>query len=214
MAYTDLVTILSTDWVDSTATRSRLGEERADQLQQVHDSILRETIEEHEGSVVKNSGDGALATFRSATNALAAAVAIQRRFDARSRSGEQIQLRVGVSAGDVLHRDGDIFGTPVVEAVRLEASAAPGQIICSDLVRVLARGRGNFDFELLGLLELKGLPDAVAACSVAWDRIETDAEAGLPLPPELATTSDTPFVGRGDELRTLTEQAIDAAQPS
>src|SRR6266850_2987988 len=102
MASTDLVTIVSTDWVESTATRTRLGEDRADRLQHQHDAILKETIEHHEGTVVKNSGDGALATFHSATNALAAAVAIQQRFDAHSRSrptDEAIALRVGISAG-------------------------------------------------------------------------------------------------------------------
>src|SRR5207253_7794442 len=124
MASTDLVTIVSTDWVASTATRTRLGEDRADQLQHQHDTILRETIEQNDGIVVKNSGDGVLATFHSATNALAAGVAIQQRFAAHSRSrpvDEMIALRVGISAGDVVRRDDDIFGAPVVEAVRLQS---------------------------------------------------------------------------------------------
>src|SRR2546421_12890692 len=144
MASTDLVTIVSTDWVGSTATRTRLGEDRADQLQHLHDTILKETIEQHDGIVVKNSGDGVLATFHSATNALAAGVAIQQRFDAHSRSrpvDEMIALRVGISAGDVVNRDDDVFGTSVIEAVRLQAAASPRQILCSDLVRALGRGR-------------------------------------------------------------------------
>src|SRR5205814_1452475 len=70
MADTDLVTIVVTDWVDSTGTRSRLGEERADELQRVHDRLLRESIAQHEGTVVKGSGDGVLATFHSATRAI------------------------------------------------------------------------------------------------------------------------------------------------
>src|SRR5215210_7964322 len=102
MAATDLLTIVSTDWVDSTATRTRLGEDRADQLQHRHDAILKDTIEEHEGVLVKNSGDGALATFRSTINALAAAIAIQQRLDVHSRAAppdEAIAARIGVSAG-------------------------------------------------------------------------------------------------------------------
>ncbi len=54
MASTDLVTILSTDWVESTTTRTRLGEDRADQLQRLHDEILKDIIERNEGDVIKN----------------------------------------------------------------------------------------------------------------------------------------------------------------
>jgi class 3 adenylate cyclase/tetratricopeptide (TPR) repeat protein len=214
MAATDLVTILSTDWVESTATRTRLGEERADRLQERHDETLRTTIEQHDGDVVKNSGDGALATFGSATNALAAAVAIQQRFDAQSRQandGERIALRIGVSVGDVLRRDDDIFGAAVVEAVRLQASAAPNQILCSDLVRALARGRGGFEFELVGLLELKGLPDPVAACAVQWAPV-APADSTLTFPPELAIGAASSFVGRRRELEFALARALQSEQ--
>ena len=76
---TDLFVILSSDWVDSTATRTRLGEEPADMLQEFHDSLLRKIIGAHSGHVVKHSGDGVLATFRSALSALASGVEIQER---------------------------------------------------------------------------------------------------------------------------------------
>ena len=49
-------------------------------------------------------------------------------------------MRVGLSAGDIVHQDGDIFGSPVVEAVRLQEAAEPAQILCSDIVRSLGRG--------------------------------------------------------------------------
>ncbi len=214
MAATDLVTILSTDWVESTATRTRLGEERADRLQERHDETLRVIIERNGGVVVKNSGDGVLATFPSATNALAAAVAILQQFDAQSRNardGEAIKLRVGVSAGDVLRRDDDIFGTAVVEAVRLQSTAAPNQILCSDLVRALARGRGGFEFELVGLLELKGLPEPVAACSVSWLPVALP-KAVLPLPPELSIATAESFVGRANELAFALKRALETSQ--
>ena len=69
---TDLLIILSSDWVGSTATRTRIGEESADALQEIHDALLRKVIGGEGGHVVKHSGDGVLATFRSATSALAA----------------------------------------------------------------------------------------------------------------------------------------------
>src|SRR3954469_23865546 len=215
MASTDLVTILSTDWVASTNTRTRLGEDRADQLQRLHDEILKETIERNDGAVIKNSGDGVLATFHSVTNALGAAVAIQQRFDGHSRAAsadEAIALRVGISAGDVVHRDDDVFGTAVIEAVRLQSAAAPQQILCSDLVRALGRGRGGFEFELVGLLDLKGLPEPVAACSVVWAPVE--ASTTLPLPPELSIGSTAHFGGRDEELELATQCALAAEHPN
>jgi class 3 adenylate cyclase len=60
---TDLVIILSSDWVGSTATRAQLGEDRADALQEVHDALLRKVIAAEGGRVVKHYGDGVLATF-------------------------------------------------------------------------------------------------------------------------------------------------------
>jgi adenylate cyclase len=163
---TDLLIILSSDWVGSTATRTRIGEDSADALQEIHDALLRKIIGAEGGHVVKHSGDGVLATFRSATAALAAALVIQEQFRAFSASKDAIapmEIRVGLAAGDVKHLTGDIFGTPVVEAVRLQSAAAPGEVLCSELVRVLGCGRGGFEFDDAGQLELKGLPGPVHA---------------------------------------------------
>ncbi len=121
-------------------------------------------------------------------------------------------MRVGISAGDVMHRDGDVFGSAVVEAVRLQSVASPQQILCSDLVRALGRGRGGFEFELVGLFDLKGLPDPVAACSVVWAPAETSG--ALPMPPELAIGSATQFVGRNDELELAADVALAAGHPN
>jgi class 3 adenylate cyclase/tetratricopeptide (TPR) repeat protein len=203
---TDLVAIVSTDWVESTATRTQIGEERADQLQREHDKLLRDAVAEFGGTIVKNSGDGMLATFHSATDAVGAAVRAQQRAASYSLSAKAlapIAMRVGVSVGDVVHQEGDIFGTPIIEAVRLQSAAEPGQVLCSDLVRVLARGRGGFTFDFIGMLELKGLPEPVPACAVQW---ESDEEfvAEVPLPPELRTEGSR-FVGRDEELHTATE---------
>jgi adenylate cyclase len=196
---TDLVVILSSDWVDSTATRMRLGEEPADTLQELHDSLLRKVIGAEGGEVIKHSGDGVLATFRSATSALAAAVNIQKefaRYTASPAAIAPVRVRVGLAAGDVKPMSGDIFGRPVVEAVRLQSLAAPDGILCSELVRVLTYGRGGFEFEDLGLRELKGLApvqahrvtrsaastegdrDALAQPDAALQRAVAPAEAG------------------------------------
>src|SRR5436853_554794 len=132
------------------------------------------------------------------------AVTVQQRFDGYSRSTgapAPVSLRIGISAGDVVHQDGDIFGTPVVEAARLEGAADPGQILCSEMVRMLARGRGGHEFDLIGMLELKGLPEPLPACSVRWERAIEAGASSFPLPPELSTTGGMRFIGRDDEVQ-------------
>jgi class 3 adenylate cyclase/tetratricopeptide (TPR) repeat protein len=203
MPPTDLVAILVTDLVDSTGIRARVGEERADELQRIHDAILRDTVIASHGEVVKGTGDGVMACFHSTTDALGAAVGMQQQFEtysARADAIAPIAIRVGMSVGDVVHQDGDIFGTAVIEAARLESAAETGQILCSELVRTLARGRGGFDFELVGLLELKGLPEPVAACEVLWERVEHPERSALPFPPSLESRGRMRFVGRDSEV--------------
>jgi len=163
---TDLVIVLSSDWVGSTATRADLGEEAADTLQEVHDTLLRRVIDSAGGRVVKHTGDGVLATFQSATAALGAAAKMLADFAAYRSSPDAlapVDIRIGLAAGDVKQQSGDIFGMPVIEAVRLQAAAEPNEILCSDLVRVLSQGRGGFEFEDAGRLQLKGLPSPVQA---------------------------------------------------
>jgi len=54
-----------------------------------------------------------------------------------------VLLRVGVSSGEATREDDDLYGPPVVEAARLCAAAAAGQILVSEVVRLLARGKGH-----------------------------------------------------------------------
>jgi class 3 adenylate cyclase/tetratricopeptide (TPR) repeat protein len=194
-------TVVFTDMVGSTALRSDLGEERADQLRRIHDHLLTEVVTEHHGRVIKGGGDGLMATFASASDAVGAAVDMQRsvwRYSARPDAMARFSIRVGISVGDVTWEGGDCFGTPVVEAARLEQVAEGGQILCSDYVRAMARGRGGHDFTSIGDLELKGLPDAVAACTVNWE----PAQAGVRFPAALTVASPYELVGRGEELVT------------
>src|SRR5205085_5444386 len=86
----------------------------------------------------------------------------------RSSPAHAFGVRVGASVGDVSHENGDVFGVPVVEASRLCAMAGGGEIVVADLVRALARGRGDVIFEPMGDLDVKGLPEPVPASRVMW----------------------------------------------
>ena len=145
----ETVTVMFTDVVGSTELRSRVGEDEAERLRLAHDAILGGAVDDHGGTVVKHLGDGAMATFPGAAGAIAAAVAIQQGLERFNRDArrDDLRVRIGISAGDVSVEGDDYFGLPVVEAQRLEASAAPSTIRCSDLVKQLSRGRkeGSLD---------------------------------------------------------------------
>src|SRR5262249_43641070 len=113
-ARTGTATILFTDLVDSTAQRAALGEEAAERVRQAHDRLLTEAVTAHRGTVVKNTGDGIMATFPGAAEAVGGAVAIQQAIEAHTRRSSQAPLavRVGISLGDVTWEGADCFGVP------------------------------------------------------------------------------------------------------
>jgi len=180
-----VATILVTDLVGSTELRVRLGEERAEAFRRAHDRGLRAAIEGAGGSVVKGTGDGFVARFAAAHGALDAAVAAQQEAD-RLRRREQlpVAIRVGVAAGEVVEEDGETIGEAVRVAKRLCDVASSGQILVTDEVRLLARGRGDHTIAATG-----------DANEVAWAPSDVGADLH----------SASPFVGRDDALATLRE---------
>ena len=197
----ETVTVLFTDMVGSTELRQSLGDDRADSLRREHDRVLRTSISAHGGTEVKGTGDGLMVVFNSAAQAVAAAVEMQRGVRRSSHSFESpIEIRIGISAGDVLWEDDDCFGRPVVEARRLCDATDAGRIVVADVVRVLAGSRGDHEFKALGGIELKGLSEPVVAAEVEWSQ-RTDASA--PLPEVLARRDALAFVGRTEEREEL-----------
>src|SRR5215471_7445122 len=199
---TGTATILFTDLVASTTWRVQLGEERAEARRQAHHRLLADTIAKHHGTLHDDLGDGIMASFPGAADAVAAAVAIQQAIEAASRRTDVagVTVRVGISAGDVAWEGAHPHGMPLVEAARLCATAEGGQILVSEIVRVLARGRGGHTFTPIGPVALKGIPEPVVACAVAWAPRD---DVGFPLPPRLVTRSPFAMFGRSAEAEAL-----------
>jgi class 3 adenylate cyclase/tetratricopeptide (TPR) repeat protein len=191
--------ILFTDLVNSTALAVSLGEAAYDELRRAHFATLRGAVEQAGGKEVKGLGDGVLTVFGSATAALDCAVAIQQAADLQARTGAPIAVRIGVSLGDVIFEEGDVYGTPVVEAARLVAAARGGQILATAVVRAVAGGRCRATVTDMGLLVLKGLAEPVATCEVAWEPLPASS---LPLP-SLLSGAERVFVGREAEMERL-----------
>lgn len=161
-------TILFTDIEGSTDLTQRLGDRRAMELLRTHDRVVRHSLTAHGGTEVKHTGDGVMATFRSVAGAIAAAIDIQRRLAGRDAStDDQLRVRIGVSAGEPVTENNDLFGAAVQLASRLCQRASPGTVLVSSAVRDLAIGKG-FVFEKRGSLRLKGFSEAVRAFEVQW----------------------------------------------
>jgi class 3 adenylate cyclase len=199
--------VLFTDLVSSTELRSRLGEAAAEDLRRQHDALVTGGVDGSGGTVVKNLGDGLMATFAGASDAVAAAVAIQQAIERHNRSGgTALGVRIGISAGDVVFENDDCFGTPVIEAARLCAAAQGGQILASEIVRWMAHA-GEATFTPVGDLELKGLSRPLPTVQVDWEPV---AQSPVPLPTFL-TDIGRIFVGRDGELERLGQLWKEAA---
>jgi class 3 adenylate cyclase len=149
-------------------------------------------ISEHGGRIVKNTGDGFLAEFPSAVEAVRAAVQFQTRIKELTISEEEdrrIAFRVGVNIGDVIVEPHDIFGDGVNIAARLESIAEPGGICISSAAYDQVRGKVGVEFADQGEQNLKNIALPVRTYAVVRDGLGSQAERArpdLPSPPHLS----------------------------
>jgi len=150
--------ILFADIVDSTALTERMGDAAFREKARELDTAMRAVIRECAGTAVdgKLLGDGVLAVFTSARQAIEAAV---RCGKAGSHGG--LPLHLGIHAGDVIREGKNVFGGAVNIAARIASASAPGEVLVSDTVRALARTSAGVSFEDRGEQPLKGVGDPV-----------------------------------------------------
>jgi adenylate cyclase len=131
---------------------------------------------EHGGRLFKTTGDGFLAAFASAVQALRCAIAIQERLGTQP---DGLRLRIGVHQGEVVAEGDDLLGDGVIIAARLEPLAEPGGICISARVREDAAGKMALECDELGTPELKNI---AAKIQVLRIRFGTTERPTLPLP--------------------------------
>jgi adenylate cyclase len=134
-------------------------------------------IAEHQGRIVKLTGDGMLVEFPSVVNAVACAAEMQRGIRDRNTGMPQdrrIEFRIGVNVGDVIVQGDDILGDGVNVASRLESIATPGGITISGPVRDHVGNRLDLTFEDLGEQTLKNIERPIRVY-----RVSVDSPAGL-----------------------------------
>jgi TolB-like protein/class 3 adenylate cyclase len=169
-----LAAIMFTDMVGYSALSQR-DEKLAQELLEEHRRLLREIFPRFNGTEIKTIGDAFLVEFGSALEAAQCAIEIQRTLakrDADASADRQIQVRIGIHIGDVVHRGGDVYGDGVNIASRIEPLADAGGICVSMDVERQIRNAVETRFEKLAPTELKNISVAMDLFRIVlpWER--------------------------------------------
>jgi class 3 adenylate cyclase len=158
--------ILFADIVASTALTERMGDAAFRAKARDLDTALRAVIAEAGGTTIdaKTLGDGVLATFPAASQAIAAALACGAAGEAQG-----LPLHLGLHAGDVIREANNVYGGAVNIAARISALSAPGEVLVSRTVADLARTSASVTFEDRGEHALKGVADPQRVFAVRKD---------------------------------------------
>lgn len=157
-----LTTVLFTDIVGSTQRLAQVGDRRWKEMLDMHDRLAERQIARYGGRLIDRTGDGLLATFDGPARGIQCGLAL--RDEAR---GLGMEIRVGLHTGEVERRGDHIAGLAVHIAARVQALAAPGEVLVSRTVRDIVAGSG-FQFADRGRRSLKGVPDE-------WDLFAVEA---------------------------------------
>jgi class 3 adenylate cyclase len=131
-------TVCFTDIVGSTEMLDRLGQSEYMTLLNEHDLIIRNALIKARGREVKHTGDGFLVVFNDMAKALAWSLDVRESFEQHP----ELDVRLGMAAGEPVDRDDDIFGSAVTMANRICSTARPEQILVSEVVRNLGIQHG------------------------------------------------------------------------
>jgi len=164
-----LAAIMFTDIVGYTAL---MGSDSKKALELVRKSkeIQKPLVEKHHGKWLKEMGDGAMAQFNTALDAVNCAIEIQEA----ARAKFDAKLRVGIHSGDVTIENEDVYGDGVNVAARLESIADPGGIYVSDAIQKAIQGQTDVQAKYLGEIRLKNVAYGVRTYALQG--------VGLPVP--------------------------------
>ena len=167
---------------DEDRTLSRLRGLRSD--------LIDPAITAHRGRIVKRTGDGLIAEFRSVVDGVRCAIEMQNGLVERNAGvpvERRIEFRVGVHLGDVVEEaDGDLMGDGVNIAARLEGICAPGAICLSEDAYRQVKGRLDLAAADLGPTKLKNIADAIRVYSLELGMTPQAKLAPAPIPEKSA----------------------------
>jgi adenylate cyclase len=175
-----LLTVMFTDIAGSTAMTQELGDAGAQKAVRVHNRIVRQSLTAFGGKEIKHTGDGIMASFSSATNAVESCIEMQRQVEQHNKTDPNLplHLKIGINAGEPIAEDDDLFGTTVQVAARITDGAKADEIFVSEIVRGICVGK-DFKFVNRGGYEMKGLDEPITLFQVVWEEDLTVEEATL-----------------------------------
>lgn len=161
-------------------------------------------IAEHQGRMVKMTGDGFLVEFASPVRAVRCAIEVQQGMADRNADvpeDRRIEFRIGINLGDIVVEDGDIYGDCVNVAARLESIAEPGTVYISRAVRDFIQDRAEIVPEDLGEKSLKNIAAPVRVFRIApLGLAASPASAGPPPVPDKPSIAVLPFMNMSSDI--------------
>jgi len=157
-----LAAIMFTDIVGYTAMMGN-DEKKAFELLSKNRQIQKPIIEKYNGRWIKEMGDGVMASFNTASDAVHAAMKIQEACNAVSN----FQLKIGIHLGEVVFENDDIYGDGVNIASRIETLGVGSSVLMSKSVRDQIRNNAEFQITSLGLFDFKNVGEAVEVFAIA-----------------------------------------------
>ena len=147
-----LAAVMFTDIIGYTALMS--GDEKAAlALLQKNRELQKSLAEKYNGEFLKEMGDGTLLCFQSALDAVQCAIEIQKE----TKDEPDLNLRIGIHLGDLVFKDGDVFGDGVNVASRVEALAGKGEVFISENVNQSVKNQPGIDAQFIGEKRLKNV---------------------------------------------------------
>lgn len=154
------------------------------------DEMIKPLVARHKGRIVKFMGDGILAEFGSAIDAIECAIAWQKSVGDEDQINP-FRFRIGVNLGDIIIQDDDIFGHGVNVAARLEGLANPGGVCLSEDVFRQVKGKVEVNFEDIGEQVLKNVEEPVRV--YRFSAVQNSSES-LKVPAENKEPSEKPSI--------------------
>jgi adenylate cyclase len=168
-----LAAILAADVVGYSRLVSADETDALERLSVLRREVIEPNIAKHSGRLFKIMGDGFLAEFASAVQAVTCAMAIQKEVEAAASGlddAKKMRLRIGIHVGDVMVEGDDLMGDGVNIAARLESIAAVGGISVSRAVHDQVRDRIDVAFDDKGEIALKNIARPVQVFAVAGEK--------------------------------------------
>jgi len=203
-----LAAVMFTDLVGYTALTQE-NEPLALEVLEKQKAVLRPIFEKHGGQEIKTIGDAFLIEFANTLDAVRCAIDIQETLQEEkplSYAGKETQLRIGIHLGDVVHREGDVFGDAVNIASRVQPLAEPGGICISRQVYDQVWNKIDHEIIDLGKQELKNVQSPLEVYSISLQKATSGLEVvqhPLPAVPLQEPRWLTSLVGRTAELTKL-----------